>query len=48
MANHIDVYPEAVSGAGRRTAATAQDWDAWARRSANDLRNLWLPGRWIR
>lgn len=40
MPNYIDLQPELVSGAGRRTAATAQDWAGWARRSADDLRNL--------
>lgn len=39
MPNFIDLNPEVVAGAGRRTAATAQDWEAWARRSAAALRN---------
>lgn len=39
MPNFIDLNPEAVSGAGRRTAATSQDWDAWARRAAEALRH---------
>lgn len=40
MSNYFDLNPEAVGGAGRRTAATAQDWDAWARRWDAGMRNV--------
>ncbi len=39
MPNYIDLNPQAVAGSGRRTAATAQDWDAWARRWDAGMRN---------
>lgn len=40
MSNYIDLNPEAVAGSGQRTAATSQDWAAWARRWDEDLRNV--------
>ncbi|HZN70987.1 MAG TPA: hypothetical protein VFC00_04785 [Micromonosporaceae bacterium] len=36
---YFDVDVEAVAAAGRRTAATAATWEAWASRTANVLRN---------
>lgn len=35
----IDCNPEAVAYAGRRTAATAQDWAGWAGRAQDGLRD---------
>jgi hypothetical protein len=37
--NFLDIYPDAVEGAGRQTAATASDWAGWAGRSEALLRS---------
>jgi hypothetical protein len=36
---YLDVDPAAVASAGRRTAAAAATWEAWANRTENVLRN---------
>lgn len=45
MSGYIDLNPDAVSASGRRTAATAQDWARWARRSEAALRDLAVGAR---
>lgn len=37
--SYFDLNPNAVAVSGRNTAATAQDWTAWAGRSEAALRN---------
>jgi hypothetical protein len=36
---YFELDPNAVAGAGRRTAATAPTWEGWASRSETVLRN---------
>jgi hypothetical protein len=36
---HIDLDPDVVSAAGRRTSATSSTWEQWASQSENLLRN---------
>lgn len=36
--SYIDLYPDPVAASGRSTAATSQDWAAWAGRSEAALR----------
>lgn len=36
----IDIHPDVVFGAGRATAATSADWDAWAGRAESLLRDV--------
>jgi hypothetical protein len=37
--DYLDVDPEGVAGAGRRTAATSSNWASWASRSESLLRD---------
>jgi hypothetical protein len=43
--SYLDVDPEAVATAGRRTAATASTWEVWASRSDSVLRDCATEAR---
>ncbi|BCJ37076.1 hypothetical protein Athai_45790 [Actinocatenispora thailandica] len=36
----VDIHPDVVFGAGRATAATSSEWDAWAGRAESLLRDV--------